>query len=249
MYVPVLCARSCPRPCTEHSQRRRRPYECFQGIQKFLNDRPGYLFIFIAARTRREVASLLQHYQPARPETVRGHFAYRIDFERYTSHELVSIFRRQCESELIRLSQSTTELMLERAFALNFNFFDGTNGDGTRHLLKLARMEHSRRGGAGGVMASARGKKEAMVLESTDIQAAFQRLRQDWFAAHPDKTFTALMQVCAVEGWWCARDGRCVFLGCEVLMTYSQMQANDKGFKEQNKGLMEQQACVRLCVN
>ena len=98
-------------------------------------------------------------------------------------------------------------------------------------------------------MASARGKKEAMVLESTDIQAAFQRLRQDWFAAHPDKTFTALMQVCAVEGWWCARDGRCVFLGCEVLMTYSQMQANDKGFKEQNKGLMEQQACVRLCVN
>ena len=65
-------------------------------------------------------------------------------------------------------------------------------------------------------MASARGKKEAMVLESTDIQAAFQRLRQDWFAAHPDKTFTALKQVCAVVGWWGARDGQCVLLSCWV---------------------------------
>jgi hypothetical protein len=38
--------------------------------------------------------------------------------------------------------------MLERAFTLNFNFFDNTNGAGTRHLLKLAKMEHARRTGA-----------------------------------------------------------------------------------------------------
>ena len=44
-----------------------------------------------------------------------------------------------------------------------------------------------------------RGKKEGHLLEATDIQAAFQRLRRDWFAAHPDKTFTALMMMQAAD--------------------------------------------------
>jgi hypothetical protein len=48
----------------------------------------------------------------------------------------------------VRLSNSATDVMLERAFTLNFNFFDNTNGAGTRHLLKLAKMEHARRTGA-----------------------------------------------------------------------------------------------------
>jgi hypothetical protein len=178
-------------------------------IQKFLTEKPGSLAILISCRNRREVGMLLSHYQPATPETVRGHFPYIIDFDRYSAHDLMTIFRRQCESELVRLSTSATEMMLERAFALNFNFFDGTNGAGTRHLLKLARMEYSRRGGGGvaGGGGVVRGKKEMLVLESTDVQAAFQRLRQDWFAAHPDKTFTALMD----------------------------MQAADKGFSEQRE--------------
>ena len=147
-----------------------------QVLQKFLRDRPGVLAILISARNRGEVFKLLSHYQPARPETVRAHFPYIIEFDRYSGHQLMTIFRRQCDSEQVRLSTSATELMLERAFALNFNFFDGTNGAGTRHLLKLAKTEHSRRGGSGG-QGAGRSKKEGLLLESTDIQAAFQRLR------------------------------------------------------------------------
>jgi len=165
-----------------------------QVLQRFLSEKPGTLAILISGRNRGEAFKLLSHYRPARPETVRAQFPYIIEFDRYTAHQLMTIFRRQCESEQVRLSPSATELMLERAFALNFNFFDGTNGAGTRHLLKLAKTEHTRRGGSG-VQGVGRSKKEGLLLESTDIQAAFQRLRQDWFAAHPDKTFTALMEM------------------------------------------------------
>ena len=174
-----------------------------QVLQKFLTDHPGALAVIIAASDRREVNELFRHYRPARPETVRAHFGYVMQLDRYTALQLMCIFRRQCESEQVRLSTSATDVMLERAFTLNFNFFDNTNGAGTRHLLKLARLEHTRRtGGAARGKKEGReggGKKEGQLLESTDIQAAFQRLRRDWFAAHPDKTFTALMEMQAAD--------------------------------------------------
>ena len=39
------------------------------------------------------------------------------------------------DAHQVRLGTSATELMLERSFALNFSFFDGSNGKSMRHLM------------------------------------------------------------------------------------------------------------------
>jgi hypothetical protein len=47
------------------------------------------------------VNELFRHYKPSRPESVRAHFRYVVPFERYSAHELMSIFCRQCEAEQV----------------------------------------------------------------------------------------------------------------------------------------------------
>lgn len=77
------------------------------------------------------------------------------------------MFHQQCEREGVRLGATVTGVMLSKSFVINFSFFNGSNGAGTRHLLALAKMQQRKRADA----------REG-VLEATDIQAALQRLRQ-----------------------------------------------------------------------
>jgi len=48
--------------------------------------------------------------------------------------------------------------MLSKSFVLNFSFFNGSNGAGTRHLLALAKMQAGKR------------PDSEDLLEATDIQ-------------------------------------------------------------------------------
>uniref|UniRef100_A0A7S4KQ21 Uncharacterized protein n=1 Tax=Guillardia theta TaxID=55529 RepID=A0A7S4KQ21_GUITH len=159
-----------------------------QVIQRFLEEHGDGFTLLVSGRDRNSVGNIFRHYQPAKPTMLRRHFPFVMDFDRYSAEELMEIFRRQCDREQVRLGSTVTEVMLQKAFVLNFNFFDGSNGAGTRHLLMLARLEHGKRG-----------DRREGIFEATDLQAAFQKLRQDWFAAHPERTFAALQYMQQTE--------------------------------------------------
>ena len=155
-----------------------------RAMQQFLDDFPNSVTIFVAGSSRTDVGKILMNYQPATPERVRAHFPFRFEFDRYEAPELLAIFRKQCALEQLRFGGTVTDVMLEKTFSLNATFFDGSNGAGTKRLIKMARLEQGKR----------QDKREG-VLESTDIQSAFQKLRQDWFEMHPDQTFSVLQQL------------------------------------------------------
>jgi WD40 repeat protein len=155
-----------------------------RAIQHFLNDFPNSVTIFLAGSSRTELGKVLLNYQPPTPDTLRNHFPIRFEFDRYEAPELLAIFRRQCAMEQLRFGGTVTDVMLEKTFGLNATFLDGSNGAGTKRLIKMARLEQGKR----------HDKREG-VLESTDIQSAFQKLRQDWFEMHPDQTFSVLQQL------------------------------------------------------
>lgn len=157
-------------------------------IQQFLNENLCSLTMIIIGFSRTDIGKFFMNYVSPTPEAVREHFPFRFEMERYTSDELLAIFRKQCAAEQLRFGGSLTDVMLEKTFALNARFFEGSNGSGTKQVLKIARLEQNKR----------QDKREG-VLESTDMQAAFQKLRQDWFEVHPDQTFTVLQQMQAEE--------------------------------------------------
>ena len=157
-------------------------------IQQFLNDCPRSLTLVLLGFSRTDVGKFFMNYEPATPESVREHFPFRFETERYSPDELLAILRKQCAAEQLRFGGSVTDVMLDKTFLLNARFFEGSNGTGTKQIIKLARLEQNKR----------QDKREG-VLESTDMQSAFQKLRQDWFEIHPDQTFTVLQQMQAEE--------------------------------------------------
>lgn len=157
-------------------------------LQSYLDDNPNSGPLLLAARARENLNGILQHYERATPGVIRAHFPFMVDLDKYTAEELRDIFKQQCLREQLRLGNTVTASMLTKTFVLNFSFFDNSNGAGTKHLLTIARMEQARRAD----------RREGM-LEAGDIQAAFQRLRQDWYAAHPERTFSTLKEMSQKE--------------------------------------------------
>ncbi|KAJ1490872.1 hypothetical protein T484DRAFT_1776455, partial [Baffinella frigidus] len=115
-------------------------------------------------------------------QVVRRHFPYMLDFDRYSAEELVGVFNQQCEKDNVRLGSTVTQVMLSKSFVLNFSFFNGSNGAGKTpppplyltHLLALAKMQAGKR---------------------PDSEDLLRGAEKDWFAAHPEKTFSAMQQM------------------------------------------------------